>query len=240
MIYHNEVYVITENKSWLYKVTAWAITIGLLLQSFPFWQGLNGPQPVLAEAITAVSALDAPHNPTIQPDALVHPISISRVQSSYQAGGTAVITYTVSNNLPPTLFPDLSAAANVTETVAILAGITPEDDLNTLYDVSLSLALLPGTTYLDSSFPPSQTAGTFDWDLPVIPPGTDQLLTVTISLPASSPGFTFLDEGALVTATAWDIPFSSNARPAVLAPDSIEPALLQPAAAADLSPLPGW
>ena len=124
--------------------------------------------------------------------------------------------------------------------MAILAGITPEDDLSTLYDVSLSLALLPGTTYLDSSFPPSQTAGTFDWDLPVIPPGTDQLLTVTISLPASSPGFTFLDEGALVTATAWDIPFSSNARPAVLAPDSIEPALLQPAAAADLSPLPGW
>ncbi len=224
-----------EQKSWRYEVTAWAVTIGLLLQLFPFWVGLNRSQPVLADSNTAVSSLESLQNQPVQPDALAQPLSISRVQSTYQAGGTAVITYTVSNNLPPTLFPDLSAATSVTETVAILAGIAPEDDLNALYDVNLSLTLLPAATYLDSSFPPSQTGGTFSWDLPVIPPGTAQTLTVTIGLPANSPGFTELDQGALVTATAWDTPLAVAARPAVLAPDSIDPAYLQATAAADLS-----
>jgi uncharacterized membrane protein len=225
-----------ENKSGFYKVTAWVIIFSLLLQMFPFWPGMVAPRPAVAEAAGGemFSSLVQTSSPVL-PDVLAQPISISRVQSTYQAGGTAVITYTVSNNLPPTLFPDLSAANNVTDTVAILAGIAPEDDLNALYDVSLSLTPLPGATYLDSSFAPSQAAGTFDWDLPIIPPGAAQLLTVTVSLPASSPGFTYLDEGVLVTATAWDTPLAVTARPAVLAPDSIEPAYLLPTAAADLS-----
>jgi uncharacterized membrane protein len=221
-----------ENKSWSYKIIAWAVTFGLLLQSFPFLFGLGGPQPILAE--TAVNNESQSVANPILPDALSHPISVSRVQSSYQAGGPVVITYTISNNLPPTLFPDLSAAANVTDTVDILAAIDPADDLNTAGSVTLANTLLPGVTYLGSSLPPTQSGNTFTWELPDIPPGAVQHLSLTVDPPANAPDFTDLDEGALLTAVTWDQSISVTARPSMLAPDGVDGATLQPTAAADI------
>ena len=80
------------------------------------------------------------------PQVLSQPISLSRVQSSYQAGNNVTITYTVSNNQRPTLLPDIPAGATVTDTVNILASFVITDDANTLRGGALTSALTTAST----------------------------------------------------------------------------------------------
>lgn len=40
-----------EQTSRSYKIIAWAVTFGLLLQSFPFLLGLGASRPVMAETM---------------------------------------------------------------------------------------------------------------------------------------------------------------------------------------------
>ena len=211
-----------EKKSWLYKVTAWAVTIGLLLQSFPFWLGLNRAQPVLAESNTAVSPLDALTNQPTQPDALAQPISISRVQSTYQAGGTAVITYTVTNNQPPTLFPDISETATFTETAQTLAAFDQSDDPNVVRDVMVAVDLTESATYLSASPPASRQDETLLWTLGDIPPQGQRSFSLILSPPAAAAEFVTLDTGAMAYGILKGRNVSAQAGAITLAPDGFE------------------
>jgi len=60
---------------------------------------------------------------------LVNPLSISRVQSAYvpseALSNTLVVTFTVTNNRPPSLFSHMPSTATVTETISATLAFDP-------------------------------------------------------------------------------------------------------------------
>jgi uncharacterized membrane protein len=148
-------------------------------------------------------------------------LSISRVQSSYMAG-SSVIEFTITNDLPPTRIPDLSASTNPTETVGILSSFVLTDDMNTLGNISLSDTLLSGTTLVSASGNPVIAGSDLTWDLPDIHPQGSVVVSMTVQTPAQGPDFIDLDTGAQVDAEQWGDPVSATARPAVIIPSSVD------------------
>ncbi|NUM47307.1 MAG: hypothetical protein HUU38_21620 [Anaerolineales bacterium] len=155
------------------------------------------------------------------------PIALSRVQSSYVAGQT-VIEFTLTNNLPATRAPEISASATATETVDLLAAFIATDDVNTLRGITLADTLAAGTTLLDASGNPTQAGNTLTWTLPDLPPQASTTLTISLQTPAQSSGFVNLDTGAQANAEQWGDPITATAPPAVLIPTGIDAAFTLP------------
>ena len=168
-----------------------------------------------------------------EPDAVANPVSVSRVQSSYTAG-TTVITLQVTNNLPPTLYPEISASAPLTDTIELFADFDLTTDANTLKNPTVETTLTAGTTYLDASGSPVQAGSTLTWDLADLPPQASETLTLTVQTPAAGPNFIDLDTGAQVTADLWGGVTSASARPAVIVPNTLGAELTQATPDADL------
>ncbi|MFQ5422169.1 MAG: transglutaminase domain-containing protein, partial [Anaerolineae bacterium] len=218
--------------------------VSLLVSFSMLWQNIL--PAVIVPPVTALSQPTAQltNNPTnqqtnsltnataTQPAVLAYPVSISRVQSGYQAGSTLVISYTVTNNLPPVLSPDIPAGATVTDTVDILAAFDINSDPNTLHNVVLT-DTLTAASFITSTFTPAQSGSDFTWTLPDLPPQASQTLAVTVQPPASAADFTDLDTGMAVSGQLWGMTVSDVARTAVLIPDSISPTYTQPTIDAD-------
>jgi hypothetical protein len=154
-----------------------------------------------------------------EPEALANPLSISRVQTTYQAGGTAVITYTVTNNRLATHFPTIPDGATVTETAEIMADFDLSLDPNTIRDVMVSNDLDGPATYLDAAPLPDRQGDTFVWNLGDIPPQASASFSWELQLPGTTPDFIELDTGAAVFGTLQGRMVSAGAAPAILAPD---------------------
>jgi len=74
-----------------------------------------------------------------EPASVSAPLSISRVQSAYRAAdavsSTLVITFTVTNNLPPLSSPNTPPSATITHTAKTLSAFDPLDDPNAIEKV---------------------------------------------------------------------------------------------------------
>ncbi|MFO7538925.1 MAG: PKD domain-containing protein [Chloroflexota bacterium] len=202
-----------EKKSWLYKATAWAVTIGLLLQSFPFWVGLNwASQPALAQALeeggqTAVSTPTAP-------------LAIARSQSSYASGENLVVTYTVHNSLPPTQAPDVVPGQTLTDTLAVLDNFDPLADPNTLRQVIVTFEPT-AASFVDASLPASLANGVYTFLLDDIPPLASATLVIELDGPVGVTDPTELDSGAVGWGMVNGRAHQASSPPAILWPDSM-------------------
>ena len=142
------------DKTWRYKTIAILVSLTLILQlSLPGWslmttaQESDDPSPVSQSLSPSVSSLQSQATP----------LSIARHQSTYQAGSTVLITYTLSNNQPVTLIPNISETATITDTVNILADFDLTADPNTIHEATLETTLTAAATYLSSSLPPAHS-----------------------------------------------------------------------------------
>ncbi len=217
------------SKGNLYKVVAVIVSLGLLFQVF------SVPGLLLAEGVGAdVGRTEtAEHDWLLQetllgkgalptePAVLAEPITLSRVQSEYQAGSAVVVSYTVTNNQPPANIPNVPDGATITETTDILAGYDLTSDPNTIHNLTLATTLTADGTYVDSSSPPVQSGDTYTWTLDDLAPQASVVLTVSLGTPANAADFTDLEGGMTATADLWDMQVMDTARPAALAPDVV-------------------
>ena len=221
----------------IHKTLSFIISLSLIIQLFA---------PLFISNLTALPAptttLPAPTlTPTapLQPDVLAQPLTLSRIQSAYHTAdtinNTLTISFTVRNNQIAANFPDITNTGTATDTADILTNLDLLADRNTLHNVTLQDTLLSGVSYVDSTFPPNQSGSTLTWTLPDIIPGTEQLITLTVQVPSTSPSFTNLDSGAEVTAVLWDRNISHTTAPTTLAPDNVAAATTRATAAADSS-----
>ncbi len=203
-----------------YRIAYTAVTLLFILSQF-----VTALSPALANAPASPipnSQFPIPNSPITQ-----SPIALSRVQSSYVAGQT-VVEFTLTNNLPATRAPEISASATATETVDLLAAFIATDDVNTLRGITLADTLAAGTTLLDASGNPTQAGNTLTWTLPDLPPQASTTLTFSLQTPAQSSGFVNLDTGAQANAEQWGDPITATAPPAVLIPTGIDAAFTLP------------
>jgi hypothetical protein len=208
-----------------FRITAVILIISQLFALIP-------PTTVTAQAAAKESA--AVQTTASQPLALSDPLSISRVQSSYTSGRTT-ISFQITNNLPPTMLPEINDGATITDTVDILETFVITDDVNTLTGVALVDTLTTGTTFVAASDNPQFTSGTVSWDLPDLPPQATAVVTLTVDTPAANSDFTNLDSGAQVSAQAWGALVSASAQPALIIPTGIDAAATQGTPDADIS-----
>ena len=123
-----------------------AICLGLLLQTlaplalFPVAQ---------AAAVEQAEETGKPWETAIalatDPSALTSPLAVARTQTSYVSGSVSTISYHVTNNLPPTLLPDVPEGATITDTLDILAAFSLTDDMNSLRNASLTTTVVNGS-----------------------------------------------------------------------------------------------
>ena len=165
-----------------------------------------------------MAAIQANAQPA-EPEALANPISISRVQSSYQAGGTAVVTFTVSNNRPPSIYPDIPTGATVTETAQIMAGFDITADPNAVRDVTVVDTLAGPANFLGAVPLPDRQGDNFVWNLGDIPPQSTRSFSLTLQLPGAAADFVDLDAGATAFGSLQGRMVSAQAANIVLAPD---------------------
>ena len=174
---------------------------------------------------------------TNEPQAIAQPVTLSRIQSAYHTAdtinNTLIISFTIRNNQIAANFPDITSTGTATDTADILTNLDLLADRNTMHNVTLQDTLLSGVTYIDSTFPPNQSGNTLIWNLPDIIPGTEQLITLTVQVPSTSPTFTNLDSGAEVTAVLWDRNISHTTAPTTLAPDNVAAATTRATTDAD-------
>jgi uncharacterized repeat protein (TIGR01451 family) len=160
-----------------------------------------------------------------EPDALADPISVSRVQSAYAAAdavtGTLTITFTVTNNRPPAVVPDLPENATITETIDAVSVIDFSTDPNVIHNVLLADNLLPANAAFVSSSPmPDRSEDSMAWNLGNVPPLSSVTAALTVEIvPGSTPDFLELDTGATAWGTLEGRMVSAAAAPASLAPD---------------------
>jgi hypothetical protein len=212
-----------KTPQWLHSFTSILISLSLLLQ-------LITPiiSPLYADAAkTEVTAV----TPQAQQSQVTQPISLSRVQSSYAAGSTIVLAYTLSNNLPPTLQPDIANNTTLTDTVELLASFPLTDDMNTLHDPTLVLNLTNGT--LVNANGGVVNGSTITWELPHLLPQASHLITVTVAAPTAAPNFVELDSGAQASGIVWQEMVSAEARPSTIIPTAVNATFTQPTLDAD-------
>lgn len=109
------------------------------------------------------------------PPALANPMSISRMQSAYAAtdavSNTLVITFTVTNNRPPSIVPGVSPTATVTDTISATLAMDLSQDPNVIHNVLLADNLLPANaTFISADPMPDQEGSSLAWNLGDIPP----------------------------------------------------------------------
>jgi uncharacterized membrane protein len=183
--------------------------------------------PLLPQVLPATeSALPRLATTQAEPDVLANPITISRVQSSYQAGANVVITFTVTNNQPLANPPSIPSSATITETVAALAEFAIDRDPNTIRDVVLRDQLTASATWLASTTPPDDDGNTLLWNLGDLPPQQSRSLTLTLQVPPAAADFTALDSGAAVYGVLKNRTVTDQTQPALLAPDGFAPWLV--------------
>ncbi|MBX3060768.1 MAG: VCBS repeat-containing protein, partial [Anaerolineae bacterium] len=209
-----------RNNNWQQMISL-VISLSLLMQLAGPLAGWSRLAAVLAD--TAVPAT-RPES-TTGATAVTHPIvttplTLSRVQSGYNTGSSITISYTVSNNQPPTALPPIAPSASVTDTITALAAFDITSDANTLNQVTLATTL-SGGTLLSAGGNPIIVGSTLTWNLPPIPPMGSTVITMTVLPPASAPNFVNLDNGATAVAQRWGESVSVDARPAVAVPDAI-------------------
>ncbi len=161
---------------------------------------------------------------TGRPSSPLHPepplpsptLTIGRVQSTYQAGGTAVITYTIRNNQSAHALPQLQAGLNVTDTVAALAGFDPLADPNTLHNLIVRHDF-SNATLLDASVWPTSAGNVHLFQVGSLAPRAETTFTLTVQLPATAATFTTLGQ-ATVYGTLHGREITATAHPIRLAP----------------------
>ncbi len=184
--------------------------------------GLEGAEPtILMDANARQVTLNAP---ATEPAAFAEPLSLTRIQSAYVPGSTAantlIITFTVSNNRPPTLFPHFPLSATITETVTILNDFDFSADANTVRNVVLVDTLTSDAALLQGSPQPDQAASELLFNLGDVPPMSSITATLRLTVPASVADFTALDVGASAYGSLQGRQVTAAAAPALLAPDS--------------------
>ena len=163
----------------------------------------------LSEAPAPVAEAAAPATPqdvsAAQPVGLGSPISLVRIQSAARpselSGGLVTITFTVFNNLPPILRPELPNAATITESIAILSAHDYRLDPNTIRNVLITDTLLAAAGFASASPAVSQSGNAIVWSLGDLPPMGSLTATLTLSVTPGGGDFTPLDGGPVAHAT---------------------------------------
>jgi hypothetical protein len=211
-----------SQKSPAYRIVSLVVCLGLLMQSFLPIFSLASAAPVQAqtavpttpnepEGVTAVNATDP---------AVLHPLTLSRAQSTYQAGGTAVITYTLRNTLAPTIRPEAAPGATITDTLAAISATDFAADPNTVRGAHLALQLThPQTGFVAANRPADQSGSSLAFNLGDVPPLGAASLVITLTLPASAADFVDLDSGAAAYGSWRGIGVSAVTGPIRLAPN---------------------
>ncbi|MFO7680400.1 MAG: transglutaminase domain-containing protein, partial [Chloroflexota bacterium] len=214
-----------NHKSKFHQFVSLVVSLGLMLQMIlpaasiaaqPLVQTRPEPPAVVeTNEETAVSAAVSPNQPLV-----LSPLTLAKTQSTFQAGGTAVITYTLRNTLSPTLRPDASPTDTITDTVDAISATDFAADPNNVRDAHLTLELTNGQTALQSaSLPVDQDGGVFSFNLGDIPPLSSAELVVELTIPSSAANFVELDSGAVANGRWRAIPVTTSASPIRLAPD---------------------
>lgn len=151
------------------------------------------------------------------------PLSITRQQSTYQADGSLVVTYVVQNDAPPTVQPDLTGGATVTDTIDAILGTDFASDPNTVRDVVLSDDLNGAGVAFIAAQPHADRDGTVvAINLGDIPPLGSATAVVTLTIPSSAGDFVTLDAGATAQGNWRGRLASADSLPLTLAPDSFD------------------
>lgn len=200
----------------LHKAINLCIVTALLLTLNPpsVWASMSSTPTVQAQP-------SAPQNATVvQPTA---PLTITRNQSTYQADGSLVVTYTVRNEAGPVVRPELTHGASVTDTIDAILATDFESDPNTVRDVVLTddltgagVAFVAASPYADSEG--SQIAV----NLGDIPPLGSATAVMTLTIPSSAGDFVTLSDGAVAQGHWRGRLVSADSTPLTLAPDSFE------------------
>ncbi|MCA9979795.1 MAG: hypothetical protein KDD89_03160, partial [Anaerolineales bacterium] len=202
----------------VYRFVSSLLSLLLVLQSVA---------PALFYPPTAVAQPTQPASTRIEAEADLTPLTIARVQSSYQAGNTAVVTYTLRNNLSARNYPQIAPGLTVTDTVAALADFDPLADPNTLRNIVVRHELTNGATLLSASVLPAGEGEQTLYHLGDLAPLADAVLTMTVQLPPTAVDFTTLDNGgATAYATHHGREVTARAHPLRLAPDNFAPWLI--------------
>ena len=158
-----------------------------------------------------------------KPVSLANSISVSRVQSAYvpsrALSNTLVITFTVTNNRPPLIMPNIPVSATVTETVSATLTFDPYKDPNTVRNVLLTDVLGDQVSFLWSSPMPGHSMPELAWNLGDIPPLGSITVTLALRVPVSVDDFIDLDGGATAWGTLQGRAVSAVAARATLSPD---------------------
>ncbi|MCB8986976.1 MAG: VCBS repeat-containing protein [Ardenticatenaceae bacterium] len=212
-------------KSRLYSSLSLIISLALLLQLV--LPGISLLQPAaIAAAPLAQDPAPLPALPTdtavstpTEPDVL-HPLELARAQSTYQAGGTAVITYTLRNILPPTIRPEAAPGDTITDTLNAISATNFAADPNTVRGASLSLQLTNAQTGLQAaSLPADQNGSSLAFNLGDIAPLSAATLVLTMTIPSATAVFVDLDTGAAAYGSWRGRGVSAASGPIRLAPD---------------------
>ena len=217
-----------NQKSKFHQFISLAVSLGLLLQLImPI--GAIVAQPLVQDPIPTTDTTEGetitetavpPSISTTNQPAALSPLTLSKAQSTFQAGGTAVITYTVRNTLGPTLRPDADASDTITDTIAAINATDFAADPNNIRDAQLTLQLTNGqTTLQSSSLPVDQDGDIFSFNLGDIPPLSAAELVLELTVPSSAADFMELDTGVVGNGRYRSIPVSAATAPIRLAPD---------------------
>ncbi len=159
-----------------------------------------------------------------EPAALAEPISLSRVQSTYVAGGgvtgTVVLTFTVTNNRAPAIVPEVPVSATITDTIEAVSAIDFSNDPNVVRNVVIAGELTPDATWIDAVPFPDRDGDQFIWNLGDVPPLGSITATLRLQVPGTVADFTDLDSGATAYGTLQGRAVSAATAPATLAPES--------------------
>lgn len=161
----------------LQKLASILVSFSMLLQLFALPFTPAGTNTALAAPAGPLATPFLPNIPTpvapqtTEPDVLAQPLTIARAQSTYQATGTAVVTYTLRNTLPPTIRPAAEPGATITDTVAAISATDFAADPNNLRGTQLTLQLTNAQTqFLAASQPADQNGSNLTFNLGDIPP----------------------------------------------------------------------
>jgi transglutaminase-like putative cysteine protease len=188
------------------------------------------PNEVAINFDKALPVSNLPHTATssavpASANATLPALSISRIQSAYTPdqiiSNILVITFTVTNNQPPTIVPQLPAGATLTDTVTAWQSVNLLNDPNAIRNVLLVDSLATGTDVVSSAPRADYRNGQYAWNLGDIAPLGSITITLVLRIPASS-GAIDLDTGATAWGTLQDRAVSAQACPIALLSDTVE------------------
>ncbi|MCB9418991.1 MAG: hypothetical protein H6667_04265 [Ardenticatenaceae bacterium] len=209
-----------SQKSGLYRFTTALVAISLLLQLFVPFISMPG-----ATAVQAALPAQSNPSPTLstnqtQPDPLSRPLTLSRAQTTYQADSQVVVTYSLRNNLGPTVRPEVAPGATITDTIDAIKTTDFAADANTIRNAQIALQITNGqTSLLASSLPVDASGSSLAFNLGDIPPLGTTDLVLTMTIPSSAADFVDLDAGAAAYGSWRARPVTATVSPIRLAPD---------------------